>query len=293
MVTAQGTGRGEATPFLRYGETVATTLELIEKVRPEIEQGLGRIALQDALPPGAARTALDGALWDLEAKRSGRRVWELAGLPAPRPVPCAVTIGIDTPEKMHRAAKAVADAPLIKLKIDTFGGLERVQAVHEGAPGARLIVDGNEGVRPSEVGRLCQAFAGLNVALFEQPLHANQDAILARFDHAVPVGADESCHVREDPARLADRYDVIIIKPGKAGGLTEGLEVKAAARAAGLKVMVVCMFGSSLGVAPSVLLAQDADFANIEVTRYLARDREPGLGLDGYAVLPPAPELWG
>lgn len=286
-------GRGECVPYARYGESVDGVAATLEAMAPAIASGMDRAALQDALPAGAARNALDCALWDFEAKRTGVPAWRLAGLAEPRPVTTAYTLSLDTPEAMGRAAKAESRRPLIKMKLAGDGDLERVAAVRENAPSSRLIVDANEGWTAGRVEALAAALGSFGVELIEQPLPAGADAILREFVHPVPLCADESCHDRGGLDVLTDRYDVINIKLDKTGGLTEALALKTEARARGLRVMVGCMVATSLAMAPAMLLAGDADFIDLDGPLLLARDRKDGLAYDGSTVYPPSVALWG
>ncbi len=287
-------GRGEAAPYPRYGESVDAVVAAIEGLRGDLERGLSREELAHALAPGAARNAIDCALWDLEAKRAGRRAWEAAGLPAPAPVTTAFTLGIDEPDAMRAAAARHAARPLLKVKLDGERVMERVAAVREGAPRARLIVDANEAWTPEQLERRLPELAAAGVELVEQPLPAGADEALAGMTRAVPVAADESCHTRADLAAIEGRYDVVNVKLDKTGGLTEALALTAAARAGGFGVMVGCMLGTSLAMAPAVLAAQGARFVDLDGPLLLARDRTPGLdyGPQG-ALAPPPPGLWG
>jgi L-alanine-DL-glutamate epimerase-like enolase superfamily enzyme len=285
-------GRGECVPYPRYDETIAGAIAAIEALRPELERGLDRASLQTVMKAGAARNAVDCALWDLEAKRAGRPVWQLAGLAPPRAATTAYTLSLGSVESMAAAARASADRPLLKLKLSGPGDLDRVRAVHENAPRARLIVDANEAWTPEIYTALAPQLAPLGVELIEQPLPAGADAALAG-SRAVPVCADESLHDRAGLDALVGRYDAVNIKLDKAGGLTEGLDLARAAKAAGLRVMVGCMVGTSLAMAPAVLLAQQAAFVDLDGPLLLARDREPGLRYDGSRLYPPDAGLWG
>ena len=291
-------GRGECVPYSRYGETVESVVESIETLRGDIEAGLTREALAGAMGPGAARNAIDCALWDLEAKRAGRRAWETAPGPPPGHPPGSVvtayTLGIDEPGAMREAAARHAGRPLLKVKLDGERVTERVAAVRAGAPGARLIVDANEAWTAETLRRRLPELADLGVELVEQPLPAGADAALADIERAVPVAADESCHTRADLPGLAGRYDVVNIKLDKTGGLTEALALRDAASAAGFGIMVGCMLATSLAMAPALLVAQGARFVDLDGPLLLARDREPGLDYhpDG-RVDPPSPTLWG
>ncbi|MEE8188823.1 MAG: N-acetyl-D-Glu racemase DgcA [Kiloniellales bacterium] len=289
----QATGRGECVPYARYGETPEGVMESIESLRDPLSNGLDRLGLQEALPAGAARNALDCAFWDLEAKRSGRRVWELMGAPAPKPVVTAYSLSLDTPEAMGRAAAENAERPLLKLKLAGPDDLARVEAVHGNAPEARLIVDANEGWSAADYEALAPRLAALGVELIEQPLPAGEDAALASLAHPVPVCADESCHDTATLQALSGRYDAINIKLDKTGGLTEALKLRDAARAQGFRVMVGCMIAGSLAMAPALLVAQDAEVVDLDGPLLLARDRPEGLAYEGSVINPPEPELWG
>jgi L-alanine-DL-glutamate epimerase-like enolase superfamily enzyme len=286
-------GRGECVPYPRYGESVDSVLDQIESARAAIEAGIDRDGLQGLLPAGAARNALDCALWDLEAKRAGKRVWEIAGLPAPAPLTTAYTLSVDTPENMEQAARNAASRPLLKIKLTGDGDLARVQAVRRGAPKARMIVDANEAWTAQHYESFAREIAGLGVELIEQPLPAGKDAGLADVEHPVPVCADESCHDSTTLDGLGTRYEAINIKLDKTGGLTEALRLRAAARAAGRRIMVGCMIGTSLAMAPAVLVAQGAEWVDVDGPLLLARDREPGLAYSGSIVTPPSAALWG
>jgi len=286
-------GRGESVPYARYGETVAGVVNAIEQVGPAIAEGLDRAGLQSALPPGAARNALDAAFWDLEAKTSGKTVSRLAGVDPPRPVVTAYTLSLGEPEAMGRAAAEHAARPLLKLKLTGEGDIERVRAVRASAPKSRLIVDANEGWTPEHFERYTQALAELGVALIEQPLAAGHDEALARMPHPVPVCADESCHTSEDVEGLVGKYEFINVKLDKTGGLTEAVALVRTARARGFRVMVGCMVGTSLAMAPACLVADGAEFVDLDAPLLLAKDRQPGLRYDGSTVYPPEPALWG
>jgi L-alanine-DL-glutamate epimerase-like enolase superfamily enzyme len=282
-------GRGECVPYARYGESP-------ERVRAQIDglpETFDRAELQRLLPAGAARNAVDCALWDLEAKRSGRPVWELAGLPEPGPEITAYTLSLDTPEAMRAAAAANAHRPLLKIKLGGPDDLDRLRAVRDGAPEARVIVDANEGWTPEDYAALAPALLGLGVELLEQPLPAGGDDALGRSVRALPVCADESCHDRSSLDGLTGKYDMVNIKLDKTGGLTEALALREAARARGYGVMVGCMVGTSLAMAPALLVAQGAVVTDLDGPLLLARDREPPLRYDERGVHPAAPELWG
>ena len=286
------TGRGECVPYARYGESVESVIAAIEGLKNAVAAGLDREKLQAALPAGAARNALDCALWDLEAKRTGRRAWELAGLAAPEPVVSAYTISLDTPAAMAEAA-ARATYPLLKLKLGADGDPERLKAVRAAVPAARLIVDANEGWRPENLEKNLASCAAAGVELVEQPLPAGADDALARIKRPVPVCADESIHHRVGLTLLAGKYDAVNIKLDKAGGLSEALALAYEAAGAGFAVMVGCMVATSLAIAPALLLAGSAAFVDLDGPLLLARDRPDGLRYEGARVFPPAAALWG
>ncbi|SEK57251.1 L-alanine-DL-glutamate epimerase [Roseovarius nanhaiticus] len=281
-------GRGECVPYARYGET-------LESVTAQIEDTAvtDRAALQAQLPAGAARNALDCALWDLEAKRAGKRVWELAGLAAPTPEITAYTLSLDEPDAMQAQAAKNAHRPLLKIKLGTPDDMARLEAVRAGAPDARIIVDANEGWSAEIYADLAPHLLRLGVALVEQPLPAGEDDTLLGVARPLPVCADESCHDRASLAALKGKYDVVNIKLDKTGGLTEALELRRAALAEGYDVMVGCMIGSSLAMAPAVLVAQGALVTDLDGPLLLAEDRGTPLTFDSAGVHPPAPELWG
>ena len=283
------TGWGECVPYARYDETLDSVTEQIE----ELPARFDRAELQTLLPAGAARNAVDCALWDLEAKRSGKRVWELAGLPAPGPEITAYTLSLDTPEKMQAEAAKHAHRPLLKIKLGTPDDMPRVEAVRAGAPGARIIVDANEGWSAEVYADLAPHLVRLGVSLVEQPLPAGQDEALRGIDRPLPVCADESCHDRESLPGLTGKYDVVNIKLDKTGGLTEALALREAALAQGYKVMVGCMIGSSLAMAPAVLVAQGAMVTDLDGPLLLAEDRDNALTFDEAGVHPPQAALWG
>ena len=287
------TGRGECVPYPRYGETVEGVIADIESLRARLMSGLDREGLQTALPAGAARNAVDCAFWDLEAKRAGLRVFELAGLPAPKPLTTAYTLSLDTPEAMGRAAAANAHRPLLKLKVTGDGDLDRVRAVRANALRSKLVVDANEAWTPEQFTRFVPELKGLGVTMIEQPLPAKADATLASLKRAIPVCADESCHDAATIEGLVGRYDMINIKLDETGGLTEALKLRAAAEAKGFGVMVGCMIATSLSMAPAVLVAQGAEVVDLDGPLLLARDRDAGLRYDGSTVHPADAALWG
>jgi L-alanine-DL-glutamate epimerase-like enolase superfamily enzyme len=286
-------GRGECVPYARYGENVEGVSAAIEALRPRIERGLDRAGLQAAMPPGAARNALDCAFWDLEAKLSGRRAYDLAGLPAPSPVTTAYTLSIGNPDDMARAAEAAADRPLLKVKLGRDGDPARIAAVRRAAPEAALIVDANEGWDERNLEANLDACAAAGVTLVEQPLPAGGDSLLGRIARPIPVCADESAHDRASLAALAGTYDAVNVKLDKAGGLTEALAMAAEAERLGLKLMVGCMVATSLSMAPALLVAQRADVVDLDGPLLLASDRPDALVYEGSRVMPPSPALWG
>jgi L-Ala-D/L-Glu epimerase len=287
------TGRGECVPYQRYGETVASVLAQMETVRSALETGIGRDELQGLLPAGAARNGLDLALWDLEAKTSGRRVWELAGLAAPVPVPTAFTIVIDTPDAMASAASAASGWPLLKVKLGVGGDLERLRAVSAARPDARLIVDGNEGMDPATLPALLESARDLRIDVVEQPLPDADPRALRRLAAPVAICADESFHTRADIERVVQGYDAVNIKLDKTGGLTEALACMEAARAAGLSIMVGCMVSSSLAMAPATLLAQSATWTDLDGPLLLASDCDHAIAYADGRIGVAARELWG
>ncbi|NQW01622.1 MAG: L-Ala-D/L-Glu epimerase [Rhodospirillales bacterium] len=286
-------GRGECVPYPRYGETVAGVIEDIEKVEAALAAGIERDQLRNVLAAGAARNAVDAALWDLEAKTQGRRAWQIAGLDQPGPCLTAETIGIGTIDEMAASARRLAGAPLIKVKLDDRQVIERMQAVRDQAPTARLIIDPNEGWSLALLRDVAPLLCELGVEMIEQPLSATDDAGLAAYDCPLVLCADEACHTKEGLDQLQGKYQMINIKLDKTGGLTEALELAAAARELDFQIMVGCMVGTSLAMAPAALLGCFARFVDLDGPLLLKQDRQPGLRFDGGYVHPPAPELWG
>jgi len=286
------TGRGEAVPISRYGQTVESVLAQIESMKRE--KSLDRQQLQRLLPAGAARNALDCALWDLEAKVSGKRAWELANIPIVPEVETSFTISLDTPAAMVAAARANAAAPILKLKL---GGddvdLARVEAVREAAPAARLLIDANESWSPEHFREVAPLLDQFGVELIEQPFPADADEVLGTLDHPIPVCADESCQTTADLPRLKNRYEVINAKLDKTGGLTEALRLTNRARVSGFKLLIGCMVGTSLSMAPARLLASTADYVDLDGPLLLAGDRHHGLSYQGGKIGIPPRELWG
>jgi L-Ala-D/L-Glu epimerase len=287
-------GRGEAVPYARYGETPEGVAATIDAMRPALWRGLDRAALQAALPAGAARNALDCALWDLEAKRTGRRAYQLAALPPPNPLVTAYTISLADPETMARAAACASTRPLLKVKLGGGDGdVERIAAVRRAALKAELIVDANEGWSERDLERNLAACAEARVTLVEQPLPQGHDARLAQITRVIPVCADESVHDRASLEALNGKYDAINVKLDKTGGLTEALALAVEAERRGFVIMVGCMVATSLAMAPAMLVAQRARIVDLDGPLLLAKDRADGLRFDGSVAYPPEPALWG
>jgi len=283
------TGWGECVPYARYGETPDSVTAQIEG----LPDGISRQDLQDALPPGAARNAVDCAVWDWRAKHEGCPVHQLAGLPAPGPVITAFTLSLNTPEHMEKAAARHAHRPLLKIKLGTPDDMPRLEAVRRGAPASRIIVDANEGWTAEVYADLAPHLLRLGVEMVEQPLPAGQDDMLAEIDRPLPVCADESCHDRASLPTLKGKYDMVNIKLDKTGGLTEALALKVAAERQGYAIMVGCMVGSSLAMAPAVLVAQNVAITDLDGPLLLAEDRDHPLMYDAAGVHPPTAALWG
>ncbi|GAA5080544.1 dipeptide epimerase [Roseibacterium beibuensis] len=289
-VTRDGvTGHGECVPYARYGESLDSVTDQIQGLPADIT----RDALQDALPAGAARNALDCALWDLEAKAAGKPAWDLAGLSAPDPVTTAFTLSLDSPENMRAAAAKNAQRPLLKIKLGTPDDMPRLEAVRAGAPRSRIIVDANEGWTAEVYAALAPHLVALGVELVEQPLPAGDDDLLQEIERPLPVCADESCHDRATLTGLKGKYDMVNIKLDKTGGLTEALALKSEAEAQGFGIMVGCMVGSSLAMAPAVLVAQGAAITDLDGPLLLGADRDTPLRFEDSTVYPPDPALWG
>jgi L-alanine-DL-glutamate epimerase-like enolase superfamily enzyme len=293
LVAGPHRGRGEAVAYARYGERTDAVLAQIEGVRAALEAGVDRAGLQTLLPAGAARNALDCALWDLEAKAAGVRAWTLAGRSRLDPVKTCFTLSLDEPQAMAEAARAHARWPMLKLKIGAADHLDRVVAVRAAAPRTRLVIDANEALDFDGLRRLAPELARLEVKLLEQPLPAGEDGALEGYQSPVPLCADESLHTRAELGACARRYSAVNIKLDKAGGLTEALALKAEAEAMGLEIMAGCMVSTSLSMAPALLIAQGARYVDLDGPLLLARDRTPGLPISGSLIEPPPPELWG
>ena len=283
-------GLGECVPYAHYGESMDGVRDAILSLRPPFD----RNELQYLLPPGAARNAVDCALWDLEAKQSGTAVWKLAGLESPLPVLTACTVSLDVPSAMRDEAKQLAKFPLLKVKLGGGSGdIERLKAVRAGAPDARLIVDANEGWNERNLDDFAQDMTRLGVEMIEQPLPAASDRCLAKKDYPITVCADESCLGVDSFEKLSNGYGIINIKLDKTGGLTEALALKKLAQSRGYKIMVGCMMGSSLAMAPALLVAQGADVVDLDGPLKLAEDRPVALKYNGAMVVPPSAGLWG
>ena len=289
-VTRNGvTGWGECVPYARYDETLQSVTDQINSLPADID----RAALQSALPAGAARNAVDCALWDLEAKAKGVRVWDLIGVAAPKPEITAYTLSLDTPENMRAQAAKNAARPLLKIKLGTPDDMPRLEAVRAGAPDTPIIIDANEGWSAEVYSELAPHLIRLGVKMVEQPLPAGADDMLGEIDRPLPVCADEACHDRASLPKLVGKYDMVNIKLDKTGGLTEALALNAAAREAGFQVMVGCMVGSSLAMAPATIVAQGAEFTDLDGPLLLAEDRDTPLLFDAAGVHAPAAPLWG
>ncbi|WP_299817145.1 N-acetyl-D-Glu racemase DgcA [uncultured Roseibium sp.] len=287
------TGRGECVPYPRYGESLESVQALIEEITPLLKKGISRAMLQDAMPAGAARNAVDCALWDLEAKKAGKPAAELAGLGAMKAVTTAFTISVNSPELMAEKTAAAAHRPLLKIKLAGPGDAERIAAVRQAAPESTLIVDANEAWDASCFEENMAACVAAGVALIEQPLPSKNDGLLAEIKRPITICADESLHPGMGIDGLRGKYDAVNIKLDKAGGLTEAMKLLKAAREQDFAIMVGCMLGTSLAMAPAVLIAQQADYVDLDGPLLLAHDRSPGLRFEGSTLYPPQPELWG
>lgn len=286
-------GIGECVPYARYGESLESVQEQILQIETDLQEGLDRTQLMVSFPAGAARNAIDCALWDLEAKSSGRSISELAGLEPLQSLTTAFTISVGTPEDMGAATEKAAHRPLLKVKLAGQGDMERILAVRDAAPNATLIVDANEAWDETCFRDNLEACTKAGVALIEQPLPAGNDAALKGLTSSAAICADESLHTSADLETLRDRYDAVNIKLDKAGGLTEALKMVKHARALDFKVMLGCMLGTSLAMAPAIVAAQGADFVDLDGPLLLEEDRDPALRFEGSTLFPPTPELWG
>ncbi len=287
------TGRGESVPYAHYGESVATVVEQIEALRGDLVAGIGRDELQARLPAGAARNAVDAAMWDLESQLSTVPVWVRLGRPPRSTLVSAITVGIDTPPRMAEAASRIATAGLIKIKVDADDPAARIEAVRRAAPKAHLIVDPNESWTIDILGDMQPMLERFAVDLLEQPLPADADDALLGFQSRIPICADEACHVTADLPRLRHRYQAVNIKLDKTGGLTEAWRLLRAARAEGFKIMVGCMVCSSLGIAPALEIAREAEYIDLDGPLWLRDDYAGGVSLQEGLLLPPSPGFWG
>lgn len=286
-------GRGESVPYARYGESVASVMDQIETQREVMCAGMGRDELQARLPAGAARNALDAALWDLESQLGQVPVWDQLARPPHSRLETALTISIDTPQEMAKAASAIASPRLIKIKVDADDPLARIEAVRHAVPSARLIVDPNESWTIDILREVQPGLERTCVSLLEQPLPADADDGLLEFSSRIPVCADETCHTTADLPSLLNRYQAVNIKLDKTGGLTEAWRLLRAARASGFIVMVGCMVCSSLGIAPALEIAREADFVDLDGPLWLQSDYPDGVTLQEGLLLPPSPGFWG
>ncbi|KAA9010531.1 N-acetyl-D-Glu racemase DgcA [Histidinibacterium aquaticum] len=289
LTVRAGNGWGECVPYARYDETLESVTAEIEGLPDTIDSG----SLQEALPPGAARNAVDCAFWDAAAKAAGVRVWELIGMSEPGPEVTAYTLSLGEPDAMEASARKHAHRPLLKIKLGGEGDMARLEAVRRGAPRTRIVIDANEGWTAEVYSELAPHLVRLGVEMVEQPLPAGQDGMLAEIERPLPVCADESCHDRASLPDLKGKYDMVNIKLDKTGGLTEALALKEAALAQGYRIMVGCMVGSSLAMAPAVLLAQGAEVVDLDAPLLLAEDRAVPLLYDEAGVHPPDARLWG
>lgn len=289
----QHKGRGECVPYPRYGESIEHVIALIEDLQADLKNGLDRQALQDRMPAGAARNAVDCAFWDLAAKQQGKRAWELAGFSKLNPLTTAYTLSLDEPAAMRENAATNKSMPLLKLKLAGLGDLARVQAVREGSPAARIIIDANEGWTTQIYNDLAPALQQLGVEMIEQPFPAGNDAELASLNRTVPVCADESCHDSNSLSDIVGKYDMINIKLDKTGGLTEALKLAEAAQKSGLGIMAGCMVSTSLAMAPAMVVAQKASIVDLDGPLLLAKDRDHGLVINNGIMQAPATALWG
>ncbi|MCY9876466.1 dipeptide epimerase [Vibrio natriegens] len=285
-------GRGECVPYGRYGESIQNVLAEIESIIPDIEAGISREELQPLLPSGAARNAVDCALWDLECKTANQSIWEKIGLAAGE-LTTAYTLSLDTPENMEKKAIEHSHRPLLKLKLGGAEDLERVQAVRRGAPNSAIILDANEAWTLDTYNQLIPELLKLDVSMIEQPFHADDDHILDDLERPIAICADESCHDRMSLPKIIGRYDMINIKLDKTGGLTEALALKEQAQAAGLRIMVGCMVASSLSMAPAFVVAQGAEVVDLDGPLLLSEDIEHGFEFENNSMLPFDRKLWG
>lgn len=287
------TGRGESVPYARYGESVASVLDEMEALRRDLCAGMGRDELQGRLGPGAARNALDAALWDLESRLEHVPVWTRLGQAPHLPIETALTVVIDTPQEMEKAAARIADAGLVKIKVDASDPAAQIEAVRRATPSARLIVDPNESWTIDILRDMHPALERFSVSLLEQPLPAGADDALRDFSSRIPICADEACHTTADLPSLVDRYQAINIKLDKTGGLTEAWRLLREAKASGLRIMVGCMICSSLSIAPALEIARKAEFVDLDGPLWLTNDYPGGVTAQGGMLLPPSAGFWG
>ena len=290
---SENIGRGECVPYARYGETVDGVVQQINDQTKAIKSGVDGFILREFMPAGAARNALDCAIWDLRAKTAAKRAWEILELPTPAPCMTATTIGLGSTEEMAMQARDLKSEPLIKVKLDRVDVISRMEAIRGEAPSARIIVDPNEGWTISELARYVQDLKRLDVEMIEQPVLASEDYCLVDFDSPIPICADESCHTLKDLQMLVDKYDVINVKLDKTGGLTEALLLVRAAQKINFKIMIGCMIATSLAMAPALLLSHFAEFIDLDGPLLLKKDRVDGLKFDSGVIYPSIPRLWG
>ena len=288
-------GRGESTPYIRYGENISNSIEELNKIKPFIKNGMTRDKLQLKMKPSSARCALDCAMWDLEAKEKKKEIWQLLKIKKkPLPLKTTESYGIRPLMQLQSDIKKDNYPSLIKLKANNENVLKIVSAVNQISKQSKLIIDFNESLAPNEIIPLSKKLKKFNIIMLEQPLHEKQDSILSTFKHPIPIGADESCHTANDLVKLKNKYDYVIIKPGKCGGLTEALKLKRLAEKNKFLTMIVCMFGSSLAVAPAYFLSLDgANINNIEVPKIMLNDRKYKIKCQNQLIFPPDQRLWG
>lgn len=286
-------GLGESIPNPRYGESISSSIKQIKMIEQKLTDGLDRGQLNEIMPAGAARNAVDCALWDLEAKQLGKNVGAISGLGWPSECKTVQTISILSPQEMYEEAKALASFASIKVKLNAEQVLERIEAVHSGAPGSNILIDANESWTIELLNHVAPALAKLNVVMIEQPLHADKDEALIDYQFALPLFADESCHSIADLPNLQNKYQGINIKLDKTGGLTGAIKLERIAHKQDMQTMVGCMLGTSLGIAPAMLLAERAQFVDIDAPALLAKDREYGIEIDNGTVSGLDPRLWG